>query len=74
MDLATSIARVSERARGIFKDICMVDKTFLLSFVFLQHSPVFDVSASSMLEAGHPRLVLLDNPEGRGGVGAGGSG
>ena len=26
-------------------------------------------SASSMLEAGHPKLVLWNNPEGRGGEG-----
>lgn len=53
-----------------FKDICMVaTKTFLLSFAFPATFPVFDVSASSMLEAGHPRLVLLDNSEGRGGSG-----
>ena len=61
MDLATSIARVSERAQGIFKDVCTVDETFFLSYVFLQHSPIFDLSAISMLEAGHPGLVLCDN-------------
>jgi len=31
-------------------------------------------SASLMHEAGHPKLVLCDNPEGRGGEGGAGGG